>query len=121
MRLSRRNLLLGASGGAFMASMGSGLRISMAASGTSDEILVVLFARGGADGMQLVAPADEALYQQARPSIAVQPSGTGAGFALANGIDGVDFFLNPGASGLNDLYKSGALALVHAAGVPTEI
>jgi uncharacterized protein (DUF1501 family) len=120
MRLSRRNLLLGASGGAFMASMGSGLRISMAASGTSDEILVVLFARGGADGMQLVAPADEALYQQARPSIAVQPSGTGAGFALANGIDGVDFFLNPGASGLNDLYKSGDLALVHAAGVPTE-
>lgn len=120
MKLTRRNLLLGATGGAFMASAGPGLRVSMAAESTSDEILVVLFARGGADGLQLVAPANLSSYQQARPSIAVQPTGTNAGFALANGLDGVDFFLNQGASELNDLYSSGDLALIHAAGVPTE-
>jgi uncharacterized protein (DUF1501 family) len=120
MRLTRRNLLLGATGGAFMASAGPGLRVSMAADSTSDEILVVLFARGGADGLQLVAPADVSSYQQARPTIAVQPTGTNAGLALANGLDGVDFFLNPGATELNDLYGSGDLALIHAAGVPTE-
>lgn len=120
MKLTRRNLLVGASSGALLATAGPGLRVSLAAESTSDEILVVLFARGGTDGLQLVAPANEAIYQDARPSIAVQPDGVNAGFALANGLDGVDFFLNPGASGLNDLYTSGDLALIHAAGVPTE-
>lgn len=121
MKLTRRNLLVSASSGAFMASAGPGLRVSMAAEeSNSGDILVVLFARGGTDGLQLVAPADEALYQQARPTIAVQSSGTGAGFSLANGLDGVDFFLNADAPELNDLYSSGNLALVHAAGVPTE-
>lgn len=120
MKLTRRNLLVGASSGALLATAGPGLRVSLAAESTSDEILVVLFARGGTDGLQLVAPANEAIYQDARPSIAVQPDGVNAGFALANGLDGVDFFLNPGASGLNDLYASGDLALIHAAGVPTE-
>jgi uncharacterized protein (DUF1501 family) len=120
MRLTRRNLLLSATGGAFMASIGPGLRVSMAADRKSDEILVVLFARGGADGLQLLAPADVSSYQQARPTIAVQPSGPNAGLEIANGIDGVNFFLNPGATELNDLYASGDLALIHAAGIPTE-
>ncbi|MEQ8509465.1 MAG: DUF1501 domain-containing protein [Rhodospirillaceae bacterium] len=120
MRLTRRNLLLGASGGAFMATMGPGLRVSMAADSKSDEILVVLFARGGADGLQLVAPADDAAYQQARPSIAVKVNGTSAGLPLANSLSGVDFFLNPDAPELNNLYSSGDLAFIHAAGVPTE-
>jgi uncharacterized protein (DUF1501 family) len=120
MKLSRRKLLIGASGGAVLATAGPGLRVSFAASGATDEILVVLFARGGIDGLQMVAPADEGLYQQARPTIAVQTSGANAGFSLANGIGDVDFFLNPDASGLNDLYTSGDLAVIHAAGVPTE-
>jgi len=120
MKLSRRNLLIGASSGAIMATAGPGLRVSLAASGTSDEILVVLFARGGIDGLQLVAPANEAAYQDARPTIAVQPTGTNAGFSLANGIGGVDFFMNTDATELNDLYSSGDLAVIHAAGVPTE-
>ncbi|MDG2244532.1 MAG: DUF1501 domain-containing protein [Rhodospirillaceae bacterium] len=120
MRITRRNLLLGASGGAFMASAGPGLRVSMAAESTSDEILVVMFARGGIDGLQLAAPSEDSFYQQARPSLAVQSSGANAGIAMANGLDGVDFFMNPGAPELNDLYTSGDLALIHAAGVPTE-
>ncbi|MEQ8734645.1 MAG: DUF1501 domain-containing protein [Rhodospirillaceae bacterium] len=120
MRLTRRNLLLGASGGAFMATMGPGLRVSMAADSTNNEILVVLFARGGADGLQLVAPADEAAYQKARPSIAVKANGISAGLPLANGLSGVDFFLNPDAPELNNLYSGGDLAFIHAAGVPTE-
>lgn len=120
MRLTRRNLLLGASGGAFMATVGPGLRVSMAATSTSDEILVVMFARGGIDGLQLAAPAEDSFYQQARPSLAVQSSGTNAGIAMANGLDGVDFFMHPSAPELNDLYTSGDLAIIHAAGVPTE-
>lgn len=120
MKLTRRNLLIGASSGVLLATAGPGLRVSLAADSTSDEILVVLFARGGTDGLQLVAPANESIYQDARPSIAVQPDGANPGFALANGLDGVDFFLNQGASGLNDLYTSGDLALIHAAGIPTD-
>lgn len=121
MRLTRRNLLVSATSGAFMASAGPGLRVSMAADGTTNgDIMVVLFARGGIDGLQLVAPADEAVYQDQRPTIAVQTSGTDAGTLLANGIGGVDFFMHPEASPLNDLYTAGDLAIVHAAGVPTE-
>ena len=121
MKLNRRNLLVSASSGAFMASVGPGLRVSMAAEGsTSGDILVVLFARGGTDGLQLVAPADVGEYQDARPTIAVQSSGTDAGTLLANGIGGVDFFMHAEAAPLNDLYKSGDLSIVHASGVPTE-
>lgn len=121
MKLTRRNLLVSATSGAFMASAGPGLRVSLAADGsTSGDILVVLFARGGIDGLQLVAPANESPYQDARPTIAVQTSGTNAGIPIANGLGGVDFFMNPDATGLSDLYSSGNLALIHAAGVPTE-
>ena len=121
MKLTRRNLLVSASSGAFMASAGPGLRVSMAAEGlTNGDILVVLFARGGTDGLQLVAPADEGIYQDARPTIAVQTSGTDPGTLLANGIGGVDFFMHPEAAPLNDLYTSGDLSIIHASGVPTE-
>ncbi len=120
MKLTRRNLLIGATSGAFMATAGPGLRVSMAASGTSDEILVVLFARGGIDGLQLVAPANEEAYQIARPTIAVAATGTNPAIAMANGIDGIDFFMHPDAPELHALYSSGDLAVVHAAGVPTE-
>ena len=120
-KLTRRNLLASATSGAFMASAGPGLRVSMAAEGSSaGDILVVLFARGGTDGLQLVAPANDSVYQDARPTIAVQTGGTNAGLPLANGIGGVDFFFNQDATELNDLYTSGKLALIHAAGVPTE-
>ncbi len=120
MKLTRRNLLIGASSGAFMATAGPGLRVSLAASGTSDEILVVLFARGGIDGLQMVAPANEEAYQLARPTIAVATTGTAPALPLANGLSGVDLFLHPDAPELGDLYASGDLAFVHAAGVPTE-
>ncbi len=121
MKLTRRNLLVSASSGAFMASMCPGLRVSMAAEGsTQGDILVVLFARGGTDGLQLVAPADVGTYQDVRPNIAVQTSGEDAGIPMANGIGGVDFFLHPEAAPLDDLYTSGDLAIIHASGVPTE-
>jgi uncharacterized protein (DUF1501 family) len=121
MKLTRRNLLVSATSGAFMASAGPGLRVSIAAEGeSSGDILVVLFGRGGMDGLQMVAPANESAYQDARPSIAVQTSGANAGIPIANGLGGIDFFLNQDATGLSDLYSSGHLALIHAAGVPTE-
>ena len=121
MKVNRRNLILGSASGAFMALAGPGLRVSLAARGEiSRDILVVLFARGGADGLQLVAPANENAYQDARPNIAVQVNGADAGININNGLDGVDFFFNPNARGLSKLYGSGNLALIHAAGVPTE-
>ena len=121
MKVTRRNLVVSSASGAFMALAAPGLRVSLAARGEiSRDILVVLFARGGADGLQLVAPANENAYQDARPNIAVQANGSDAGININNGLDGVDFFFNPNARGLSKLYGSGNLALIHAAGVPTE-
>jgi len=93
----------------------------MAAEGAlQGDILVVLFARGGADGLQLVAPVELNEYQDARPTIAVQSSGDNAGIPMANGIGGVDFFLHPDAASMDSLYTSGDLAVIHASGIPTD-
>lgn len=115
MHLSRRSLLTAASAGA-LSSVMPGLKVAMAAGAPSD-ILVVLFLRGASDGLQMVAPAGNAEYIAARPTIKVPTSGTGAGLGLSS-LGGVDFYMNPDAPELHSLFASGELAIVHAAGVP---
>ncbi|MCB1033447.1 MAG: DUF1501 domain-containing protein [Acidobacteria bacterium] len=81
----------------------------------NQEILVVLFLRGGMDGLNFMPPiggADRGHYETARPQLAVPASGTGA--ALPLGTD--PFGLHPSAAPLHELYQDGRLALVHAVG-----
>jgi uncharacterized protein (DUF1501 family) len=73
-------------------------------------VLVALYLRGGADGLNLVVPAGDPAYYASRPTIAVP-----AGHELP--LDGL-FGLNPALAPLLPLYESGALAFVHAAGSP---
>ena len=80
---TRRGFLAGCS--AAIASL-AGSRfnsLAFAQGGTNDEILVVLFLRGGQDGLNLVVPTggasnDRQYYEQARPNLRVAASGGGA-------------------------------------------
>lgn len=76
--------------------------------GDQRRTLVVVFLRGGADGLNMVAPLEDAGYYKARPRIAIK-----AGDAVK--LDGF-FGLNPILKDLEAAWKDGALAIVHAAG-----
>jgi len=81
------------------------------------DVLVVVFQRGGADGLSLVAPyAEGGLYYDRRPTLAVpEPGSRGGGLDL----DG-RFAMHPALAPIYELYQSGHLAIVHAAGSPDE-
>ncbi len=84
---------------------------------TTRDTLVVLFLRGGCDGLTLVAPTDDADYVAARGALRVENTGTNAGLLLSNPLANIDFRLHPKASALKELYDSQALAIVHACGL----
>ena len=84
----------------------------------AEPILVVVFLRGGADGLGLVSPASDPDFIAARPSdLRVARSGDQAGLAVAQDIADVDFRFHPAATPLADLYRAGDLSLIHAAGL----
>ena len=83
---------------------------SITGNGDNLKTLVVVFLRGGADGLNMVAPAHDAGYHNARPRIAIKDTDTGAAK-----LDG-NFVLNPILKDLAVPYHDGALAVVHAAG-----
>jgi uncharacterized protein (DUF1501 family) len=91
-------------------------RSVMAAAQTArPKTLVVVFQRGGADGMSMVVPFGEKAYYSHRPTIAIPHPGKGAEAALD--LDGF-FGLNPALRPLAPLYKEGHLAIVNAVGSP---
>jgi len=75
------------------------------------ERLIMLFLRGGADGLTLAPPLGDPAYFDLRPTLAVSESD-----ALA--LDGY-FGLHPAAGSLKTLFDAGELALVQAAGTTT--
>lgn len=76
--------------------------------GDQRQTLVVVFLRGGADGLNLVAPLEDDGYHRARPRIAI-------GKQKAVALDGF-FGLNPLLGALEPAYQDGGLAIIHAAG-----
>lgn len=119
MNVTRRSAIAGLSSGATLLAAGGGMRVALAATPSTDtDILVVLFMRGGQDGLQLVAPAGDPNYIKARPSIRVQSSGGQAGLGVGT-LSGVDMFLHPDLPDIKKLYDSGSLAIVQAVGIPT--
>jgi uncharacterized protein (DUF1501 family) len=79
-------------------------------------VLVTIFQRGAADGLNIVAPFGENRYYELRPTIAVpRPSGDAGETAIdLNGF----FGLNPALSPLKPLWDRRELAIVHAVGSP---
>ncbi|MHB1140091.1 MAG: DUF1501 domain-containing protein, partial [Microthrixaceae bacterium] len=134
-RWSRRGFLaLAGAGGAAVGVSAIGNRYAFAtpeAPATGD-VIVVVFNRGGMDGLNVVAPYRMPTYQAVRPTIRVRPpeeftdptakaglpldaGGAIAPFAL-NGV----FGMHPGMERLHQgAWANGDLAIVHAAGMPT--
>ncbi|GIL41784.1 DUF1501 domain-containing protein [Roseiterribacter gracilis] len=116
MTITRRSFI--ASTGAMIATGTPGLRVALAATpSTNRDIFVVLFLRGAADGLSLVAPVNDPDYIANRPTIRVRDSGTNVGLQIPNGPNGLDWRLHGTMSGMQSLYTDGKLAIVHATGV----
>jgi uncharacterized protein (DUF1501 family) len=113
---TRRRLLAGL-GGLGAASLGGQLATTRVAFGVTAQdgtgtstTLVVVFLRGGLDGLSVVVPRGDAALAAARPRIAV-PDG-----ALLPGDD--RFGLHPALAPLHPWWLSGRMAAVHAVASP---
>jgi len=90
------------------------LERAMAAT-SSKKILVALFQRGAADGLNIVVPHAEKAYYASRPSIAIPRPGANEGSTID--LDGF-FGLNPNLSALKPIFDAKKLAIVEACGSP---
>ena len=82
--------------------------LTLSGNGDDQQTLVVIFLRGGADGLTLVPPVEDDNYYRARPRIA-----TAKKDALP--LDKL-FGLHPLLAPLKPIYDEGQLAILHAAG-----
>jgi uncharacterized protein (DUF1501 family) len=91
------------------------VRAAGAGQAARGKIFVVVFQRGGMDGLNAVIPFKDRAYYALRPSIAVaEPA---AGEERAVDLDGF-FGFHPALAPLKGIYDRGQLAVVHAAGSP---
>ena len=79
-----------------------------------NDILVCIFQRGGADGLNSLIPYTSGDYYDIRPSIAVPPPGETGGVIELDGT----FGLYPEGAELKSLFDMRQLAAVDATGVP---
>ncbi len=124
MYTSRRNFLQGCcsaiaamSGSRISGTMfdqGSPIVNQAAGEAGTGEILVVLYLRGGLDGLNFVPPVDgpnRGFYESFRPTLKIPTTGENAALPL-NG----EFGLHPRATALHEIYNNGNLAIVNAVG-----
>ncbi len=117
MRLTRR-FFLKSSGIALvgLSAVPSFLTRAAAAVAGRGKILVVIFQRGAADGLNIVIPHGEKDYYSLRPTIAI-PRPKKSDEQAAIDLDG-HFGLHPVLQPFKQLYDEKLLAVVHAAGSP---
>lgn len=83
------------------------------------DVLVCVFLRGGADGLNIVVPHGEAAYQRARPRLALARPDEKSKASEARALDLDGFFgLHPALSPLLPIFKGGQMVAVHATGSP---
>ncbi|HEX4955660.1 MAG TPA: DUF1501 domain-containing protein [Thermoanaerobaculia bacterium] len=122
-QITRRGFVMGCSA-AIAALSGSRFNSLAFASpdGSNNETLVVLFLRGGQDGLNVVVPSggnDRGFYQSLRPGLqvpvaSVQPYNLGS----VVGPNGQTAFgLHPAAAPLYPLFQDGKLAVIQAVGM----
>jgi uncharacterized protein (DUF1501 family) len=86
--------------------------------GARKKVLVAIFQRGAADGLNIVVPHGEKRYYDLRPTIAIpRPA---AGIAPEDAVVDLDGFfgLHPSLAPLKPLWQQRRLAIVHAVGSP---
>jgi uncharacterized protein (DUF1501 family) len=117
MKTNRREFLVGCSTAAAVL---AGSRLGLIAVGdaataaSNREVVVMVFLRGGMDGLTLIPPIageDREHYEVARPVLKVPLTGTGAALPL-NEV----FGLHPAGGPLLPLFQAGKLAVVHGVG-----
>jgi uncharacterized protein (DUF1501 family) len=131
-KVSRRSFMVGCS--ATIAAM-AGSRITHLAfaspdapDATNGEVVVVVFLRGGVDGINVIPPTggssnDRAHYEaELRKNLKIPASGANSALgigSLTNPATGqtTSFGMNPALAPLHGLYQSGFLAVVHATGL----
>jgi uncharacterized protein (DUF1501 family) len=108
------------SGAMVMAGMGvapSWLARAAEGAGGKRKILVAIFQRGAADGLNVVVPFAEKRYYELRPTIGIPaPAGSGSPNSAID-LDG-RFALNPALQPLKALWDKQQLAIVEATGSP---
>jgi len=83
--------------------------------GKSKKVLVTIFQRGAADGLNVVVPFGESRYYDLRPTLAVPKPSSAENAAIdLNGF----FGLHPSLAPLKPIYDAKSLAIVHATGSP---
>ena len=83
---------------------------------SAPDTLVVLFLRGGADGLNIIVPYGDDDYYKLRPNLALSPPSSGAArSSKALKLDSF-FGLHPAMSSLLPIYQDGNLLPVHAVG-----
>lgn len=90
-------------------------RTLYAATGGRKKILVAIFQRGAADGLNIVVPHGEKAYYDLRPTIGIPRPGAGGDAAVD--LDGF-FGLHPSLKPLQPLFAQRHLAIVNAVGSP---
>ena len=99
----------------------SGARLGYAAiaapdePGYNEEILIVVFLRGGLDGLSLVGPIegpDRSHYESYRPNLKLAATGDNKALPLD-----APWGLNPQAAALHPIYQDGKLAFIQAIGM----
>jgi len=111
---TRRNFMVGAAAGATTVPLIAAPSLAGATT-YNGNTLVVMFMRGGCDGLSLFPPVGEAAYHDARPTVAVSDT---AALALAGPGADSNFGWNPGAARLSEFFDAGRVAVVPAAGSP---
>jgi uncharacterized protein (DUF1501 family) len=87
------------------------------APGRRNKVLVAIFQRGAADGLNIVIPHGEQRYYDLRPTISVPRPNAAVPADSAIDLDGF-FGLHPSLASLKPLWDRQELAIVHAAGSP---
>ncbi len=114
--LSRRQLMVGAATLGAAATLPNWVpKIALAqSSGQHRDALIVIFLRGGADGLSFCVPHGDPSYYQVRPNIAIPQPGSGSPHRAID-LDG--FFGLPRAfAPLMDVFNAGHLGVIGACG-----
>lgn len=117
--MDRRDFIKAASAAGCFASFSGISDLACATQIPGNPILITVFLRGGADGLNLVAPTADPDYVAARPpELRVLDGGEHAGSLLEHSLEPTaGFRLHQDAGPLSSLYQAGRLAIVHAVGL----
>jgi len=116
--MNRRELLKGCTDFAKSMYQEEDINYSFAQNGANDEILVVIFLRGGYDGLNFLAPVDDKNYISARgEDLRITEENKNKGLSIDQNFLDADFRLHKNAKAIKELYDDKKLAFVHASGL----